>query len=81
MYSLYIMSSKSNKSENIDTMSTSNKKITEFYKKNLHINFETINCLVIDFLEHMISDLSGSINNSITTKIIIIYFVSIIYNY
>lgn len=64
------MSSKSNKSENIDTMSTSNKKITEFYKKNLHINFETINCLVIDFLEHMISDLSGSINNSITTDIL-----------
>ena len=64
------MSSKSNKSEIIDTLSTSNKKITEFYKKNPHINFETINCLVIDFLEHMISDLSGSINNSITTDIL-----------
>ena len=61
------MASNSNKTT---TLSTSNKKITDFYLKNPHINFDSINCLVIDFLNNMISDLSGSINNSITTDIL-----------
>ena len=61
------MTSKSSKS---DTLSTSNKKVVDFYKKNPHINFDSINCVVIDFLENIISDLSGSINNSITTDIL-----------
>jgi hypothetical protein len=58
------------KSKKIETLSTNNKKITDFYSNNPHINFESINCLVIDFLENMITDLSGSINNSITTDIL-----------
>jgi hypothetical protein len=54
----------------VTSMSTSNKKIIDFYVKNSHINFDSMNCLVIDFLEHMISDLSGSINNNITSDIL-----------
>ena len=53
-----------------DKLTTSNKKILEFYEKNPHINFESINCLIIDFLENMLTDLSCSINNNITTDIL-----------
>jgi hypothetical protein len=58
------------KNKKIESLTTNNKKVTEFYSKNPHINFDTINSLVVDFLENMITDLSGSMNSSITHDIL-----------
>ena len=54
----------------LDVITIKNKKVLDFYTKNPHVNFETINCLVVDFLENMLSDLTGTINNSITHDIL-----------
>lgn len=50
----------------LDTLSTSNKKITEFYLKNPHINFESINCSIVDFLNNIITELPELKNNNLT---------------
>jgi len=50
----------------IETLSTSNKKITDFYFKNPHINFESMNCSIIDFLNNIINELPELKNNNLT---------------
>lgn len=58
------------KMKKLEMLSTTSKKVLDFYTKNPQINFETINCIVVDFLENMLSDLTGTINNSITHDIL-----------
>ena len=45
----------------LETLSTSNKKITEFYLKNPHIN-----CSIVDFLNNIITELPELKNNNLT---------------
>lgn len=51
-----------------ESLTTSNNKIFNFYTKNPHINFDSINCLIIDFLENIIIDLPSSKKNTINEK-------------
>jgi hypothetical protein len=52
-----------------DSITTSNKKILDFYKKNAHINFEYINCLLVDILENIVTKSPESnIKNTISEE-------------
>jgi len=49
---------------------TTNKKIIDFYSKNSQLDFEIMNLIFIDFLEKIMNDINGTINNVITNDIL-----------
>ena len=48
----------------------SNKKIIDFYSKNPQLDFEIMNLIFVDFLEKIMTDINGTINNVITNDIL-----------
>ena len=46
-----------------------NKKIIDFYSKNPQLDFEIMNLIFIDFLEKIMTDINGTINNVIRNYI------------
>ena len=58
------------KVKKLESLITTNKKILEFYSKNPHIDFDSMNCLLIDLLDNLKTDLTGSMTNSITHDIL-----------
>ena len=48
-----------------------NKKVVDFYKKNPQLDFEIMNCIFIDFLDKIMHDINGTINNTITNDILL----------
>ena len=48
----------------------SNKKIIDFYSKNPQLDFEIMNLIFVDFLEKIMTDINGTINNVITNYIL-----------
>ena len=51
-------------------LSTDNKRIYDFYKKNSSINFETMNLIMIDFIEKLSTDLNTTISSTINNEIL-----------
>jgi len=52
------------------TITLTNKRIFEFYKKNETISFETMNLLFLDFIEKLNSDLTQTINTSTNLEVL-----------
>jgi len=52
------------------TISLTNKRIYEFYKKNDSISFETMNLLFLDFIEKLNGDLTQTINTSASLEVL-----------
>ena len=48
-----------------------NKKIIDFYSKNSQLDFEVMNLIFVDFLEKIMLDINGTINNVITSDILL----------
>jgi len=51
-------------------LSTNNKRIYEFYKNNPSIEFETMNLIMIDFIEKLNNDMSKTISTTINNEIL-----------
>jgi len=51
-------------------LTTNNKRIYEFYKNNQTIDFETMNLIMIDFIEKLNMDLNKTISNTINSEIL-----------
>ena len=51
-------------------ISTNNKRIYEFYKNNPSIEFDTMNLIMIDFIEKLNMDLNKTISNTINGEIL-----------
>lgn len=51
-------------------LSTNNKRICDFYKNNPAIEFETMNLIMIDFIEKLNMDLTKTISNTINGEIL-----------
>ena len=51
-------------------LSTNNKRIYDFYKNNQTIDFETMNLIMIDFIEKLNMDLNKTISNTINGEIL-----------
>ena len=51
-------------------LSTNNKRIYDFYKNNQTIDFETMNLIMIDFIEKLNMDLNKTISNTINCEIL-----------
>ena len=47
-----------------------NKKIIDFYSKNPQLDFEVMSLIFVDFLEKIMLDINGTINNVITSNIL-----------
>ena len=47
-----------------------NKKIIDFYSKNPQLDFEVMSLIFVDFLEKIMLDINGTINNVITSDIL-----------
>jgi hypothetical protein len=52
------------------TLSTNNKRIYEFYKNNPSIEFETMNLIMIDFIEKLNNDMNKTISTTINNEIL-----------
>jgi hypothetical protein len=64
------MSNKNNLKKQ-DSLIITNKKILDFYNKNPQLDFEIMSCVFIDFLEKIMNDINGTINNTITNDILL----------
>ena len=53
-----------------NVLSINNKRIYDFYKKNSSIDFETMNLILIDFIEKLNNDMSKTISNTINNEIL-----------
>jgi hypothetical protein len=51
-------------------LKTENPRIVNFYSINTHLNFETMNIILIDFLEKLTNDLDNTINTGLQTQIL-----------
>ena len=52
------------------TLTINNKRLYQFYKNNPNINIESLNLLILNFIEEINNDLTKTIQNTITQEIL-----------
>jgi|TARA_B110000114_G_C15094811_1_gene400679 hypothetical protein len=59
-----------NQNINDFSLTVTNERVHDFYRKNPNIDFEAMNLLLIDFLQNLNNDLSSTIQNTVSNEIL-----------